>query len=127
MTTTRTRLRITLRELKSASNRVPIPATVLRFAQNHKAAEASEAEIRRYEEQRRRWKEEDRQREEAKREEAFEAEVARWRRAQDIRDYVRAALAALDAAEATSDGDQSERDRLRWALAYADRIDPLCG
>lgn len=87
----------------------------------------SEAEIRRYEEQRRRWEEEDRQREEEKREQAFEAEVAQWRRAQHIRDYVRVALAALGESDAATDDEQSERDRLRWALEYADHIDPLRG
>lgn len=97
-----------------------------RKLEEQRVAEAREAEIRRYEEQRRRWDEEERQREEAKREQAFEAEVARWRRAQDIRDYVRAALAALDEGDVATGDDQSVRNRLRWALEYADRIDPLC-
>ena len=57
----------------------------------------------------------------------LEAEVARWRRAQDIRDYVRAALAALDESDVATDDEQSARDRLRWALEYADRIDPWRG
>ena len=90
-----------------------------------RAAEAREAEIRRYEEQKRRWEEEDRRREEEKREQALEAEVASWRRAEDIRDYVRAALAALEERDPPHVDRQAERDRLRWALEYADRIDPL--
>jgi hypothetical protein len=78
-----------------------------------------------YQEQWWRWEDEERQREEAKREEAFDAEVARWRRAEDIRDYVRAALAALEEQDPPPVDRQAERDRLRWALEYADRIDPL--
>ena len=99
-----------------------------RKAEEQRAAEAREAEIRRYEEQKRRWEEEDRRREEEKQEQALEAEVARWRRAEDIRDYVRAALAALAALEKRNPPPvdrQPERDRLRWALEYADRIDPI--
>lgn len=96
-----------------------------RKAEEQRAAEAREAEIRRYEEQKRRWAEEDRRREEEKRGQALEAEVARWRRAEDIRDYVRAALAALEEQDPPPVDKQAERDRLRWALEYADRIDPL--
>jgi len=96
-----------------------------RKAEEQRAAEAREAEIRRYEERRRRWEEEERRREEAKRKEALEAEVALWRRAQDIRDYVRTALASLGDGDAMTDDGQSLRERLRWALEYADRIDPL--
>lgn len=96
-----------------------------RKAEEQRAAEAREAEIRLYEEQKRRWEEEDRRREEEKREQALEAEVARWRRAEDIRDYVRAALAAFEERDPPPVDRQADQDRLRWALEYADRIDPL--
>jgi len=51
--------------------------------------------------------------------------VARWRRAQDIRSYVQAALETLKDADPTNETDRVARERLRWALEYADRIDPL--
>ena len=78
-----------------------LPTAALSFklereAEEQRAIAEREAEQRRYEEQLRRWEEEERRREEAKREEALEAEAARWQRAQAIRDYVRAALAALE-------------------------------
>ena len=88
---------------------------------------AREEELRRYEEQKRRWDERERRREEEKREQALEAEIARWRRAEDIREYVRAALAALEEQDPPPMDRQAERDRLRWALEYADRLDPLSG
>lgn len=107
-----------------------LPAAALSFtlqreAEERRAAEAREAEIRRYEEQRRRWDEEERRREEEKREEAFEAEVDRWRRAQGIRHYVAAALGALEQRGLSAEAEQTERERLAWALKLAERIDPL--
>lgn len=50
--------------------------------------------------------------------------MSRWRRA-DLRDYVRAALAALEERDPPTVDRQAERHRLRWALEYADRLDPL--
>ena len=47
----------------------------------------------------RRQEEEERRREEERRGEELEAEVARWRRAQDIRSYVEAALEMLGDAD----------------------------
>jgi len=123
--TQKQRLEEMLPEFASYLTTAALSFKLQRKLEEQRAAEAREAEIRRYKEQQRRWEEEDRQRKEAKREEALEAEVARWRRAQDIRDYVRAALAALDEGDVAIDDEQSVRDRLSWALEYADRIDPL--
>ena len=55
-----------------------------------------EAQRQHLEEERRRWEEEQRRRKEAERLKELEAEIARWRRAQEIRAYVEAALQALD-------------------------------
>jgi hypothetical protein len=96
-----------------------------REAEKRRRAEERAAQQRRLEEQQRRWEREERQREEKHREEAFEAEAALWRRAQDVRDYVAAALATLDERGLSPENEQSERERLAWALAYADRLDPL--
>lgn len=107
-----------------------LPTVALSFklereAEAQRQAAARQTELRRLEEQQRRWEEESRRREEEKREHAFEAEVARWRRAQDIREYVRAALASLEKRGLPAEEKQAELDRLSWALKYADRIDPL--
>jgi len=91
-----------------------------------RAIEAREAAQRRHEEEMRHLQEAERRRKEELREKQLEAEVALWRRAEDIRDYVRATLAALGDGDVTEEG-QSVRERMGWALAYADRIDPLRG
>jgi hypothetical protein len=57
--------------------------------------------------------------------ERLTAEVAEWRKARDLRDYARQAMADLgDGDIQTADGG-SLREELRWALEYADKIDPL--
>ena len=107
-----------------------LPTVALSFKlereeEERRRIEAREAEIRRYEEQKRRWEEEERQRKEKEREEAFEAEVAAWHRARDIRDYAEAALASLPTRQLSPEDEQAERERLSWALRFADRLDPL--
>lgn len=109
-----------------------LPTVALSFklereAEERRKAEAREAEIRRYREQQQRWEEEERQREEERREQAFEAEAAQWHRAQAIREYVEAALTALERRRLTEEDEdeREERKRLAWALELAERIDPL--
>jgi len=57
--------------------------------------------------------------------ERLQAEVSAWQRARDLRAYAGEALAALGDGDATTTEGGSLRDELLWALAYADRIDPL--
>ena len=90
-----------------------------------RAIEAREAARVRYEEELRRLEEEERQRQEEHREKQLEAEVALWRRAEDIRAYVEATLTMLGKVDDVTEDGQSVRKRMGWALDYADRIDPL--
>lgn len=92
-----------------------------------RAIEAREAAQHRHEEEMRRLEEAERQRQEERREQQLKAEVARWRRAEDIRAYVMATLKSLGDGDAVIADGQSVRERMRWALDYADRIDPLRG
>ena len=57
--------------------------------------------------------------------ERLTAEVAQWRRARDLRAYAAEALADLGDGDVTTAEGGSLRDELRWALEYADHIDPL--
>ena len=91
--------------------------------ERHRLA-AIEAQRRHLEEEHRRWGEEERIRKEAERLKELEAEVARWRRAQDIRAYVEAALRALDG-KPDSEEEQERRAELALLLEQAERIDPL--
>ena len=72
----------------------------------------------------RRHLEEERRRKDAERLKELEGEVARWRRAQDIRAYVEAATHLL---EDSPDSDKLQRRRagLALLLKHAKRIDPL--
>ena len=96
-----------------------------RDADAQRAIAAREAELRRLEESRLRYQAEERRRQEEKREQQLEAEVALWRRAEDIRAYVQATLKILGDGDAVTADDKSARERMKWALEYADRIDPL--
>jgi hypothetical protein len=58
-----------------------------------------------------------REEEEWQRRDRLVDEVARWRQAQDARDYCRALATSRSGAEATA--------HVEWALEYADVIDPL--
>jgi len=91
--------------------------------ERHRVA-AVEAEHRRYEEQLRRWEEEERRRKEEERGKRLEAEVARWRRAEDIRAYVEVASRLLDG-KPDSEEVRRRRAELAWLLEHAERIDPL--
>jgi len=62
--------------------------------------------------------------EERVRAERLEGQVANWRRAQSIRDYVAAIRSHSDRGVPTNNPRFSE-DTLAWALTLADRIDPL--
>ncbi len=53
------------------------------------------------------------------------AEVNKWRQARDLRSYASEALEDLGTEDVTTSEGTSLRDELQWALAYADRIDPL--
>jgi hypothetical protein len=64
---------------------------------------------------------------EARREREFEATIARWRVAHDIRAYVTEARALVqDAKLQLTPGGETER-HFAWAAAYADKVDPLRG
>lgn len=89
-----------------------------RKAEQEEWARQQEAERRREQEQRRK-------EEELRREKDLEKSVARFRLARDIRDLVSASRAAVaDAGLSVTAGSDLER-RMEWALAYAERIDPV--
>lgn len=98
-----------------------------RQAEEERAWAARQAELRRMEEAKLRHEQEERQRQEKRRRDEFDTEVARWRHAHDVRAYVAAALAKLEAEPLEGEAGQKVRERLRWALAYADMVDPLIG
>ena len=102
---------------------VHVPIAAGKLAEIH-AEDARREQARRQEEERREAAAE-RRREEERRAAKLLESVRLWRQAADIRSYVRAALAALEASGISPEVEQEERDCLRWALEYADRIDPL--
>lgn len=106
-------------------SRVALAFKLRRQAEEERARAAREAELRRWEEARLRAEQEERRSEEARRGERLEGVVSRWRRAKDIREYVQAAIHALGEADLESVPDETQREHLRWALAYADKLDPL--
>lgn len=106
-------------------SRVSLAFKLRRKAEEERARAAREAERRRLEESIRRQEAEERRRQEQRRGEQLEAEVQQWRRAQDIRDYVQAALKMLERTDPNNESSQVLRERLRWALEYADTLDPL--
>lgn len=114
-----------LAEFIANLSRASLAFKLKRQAEEERAQAAREAERRRWEEEKRRNEEEERQRQEKRRRDEFEAEVARWRRARDIRDYVQAALEALGEEDPSCASDKAQRERLRWALEYSDKLDPL--
>jgi hypothetical protein len=59
--------------------------------------------------------------------ERLTAEVAKWRQARDLRVYATEALADLGDGDVTTAEGRSLREELRWALEYADSIDPVHG
>jgi hypothetical protein len=73
----------------------------------------------------RRLDEAERQRHEELREKQLEAEVALWRRAEDIRAHVRAALALPGDGDAVTGDGRPVRESMHGALDYAGRNDPL--
>jgi hypothetical protein len=85
--------------------------------------EALQAQRRRHDEELRRWDEEERARKVAERLKELEADVAHWRRAQDIRAYVEAARQLLEGRPDTEE--TRRRAELEWLAEQADRIDPL--
>lgn len=105
-----------------------------------------QAEARRVEEQERRWRaekeeherqvaeerrrlEEQRRREaEARRDAQFAEMIGRWRLARDVREYIAETRGVVEAggrAIITPDGELDQH--LKWAAAYAERVDPLTG
>jgi hypothetical protein len=95
-----------------------------------------EKEAREAEERRRKWEIERREMErkevernrierEAQREKEIAGTISSWRLARDVREYVQEIYSLVKGAnlELTEGGD-AERE-LKWALAYADRVDPL--
>ena len=122
----RQRLEQMLEEFVQNLTTIALAFKLKREDDERRAVAAREAERRRREEELRQYEQAKRQREEKKNAEELEAEVARWKRAQDIRDYVQAASKSLRREHTASSDEQQARDRLRWALEYADMIDPLC-
>ena len=92
---------------------------------------AREEERRRkeFDEQEKRWRREEAERrrkeEEAARVKRIQEEIASWRMARDVRTYVSEIHALVkDADLRITEGADADQE-LKWALAYADRIDPL--
>lgn len=104
---------------------VALAVKLKREDDRRRAIEARESARQRHEEEMRRLEEAERKRQEELRENELEAEVARWRRAEDIRAYVRATLESFGGGDAVPEDGQSVQARMQWALDYADRIDPL--
>jgi len=75
------------------------------------------------EQDRRRREEEERQQKDARRAEQIAKQIDAWRLARDLRAYVAEVTALVGPAELEITGNANEE--LRWALAYADRLDPL--
>lgn len=120
--------------------RVPAIVKELRAASSKITELSAIAEVKRQEEQRKweaqqeKWRKEEaeRQRQQAehrrqealaRREKEFGELIGRWRLARDIREYVDATHALL-AAEQMRAAEALET-QLTWALAYAERLDPL--
>jgi hypothetical protein len=97
------------------------------------AAEAAKQQRLEREERHREWEEKrrleeearNRAREEAEREKQFEEKLDCWRLARDAREYVREARALVADANGTVEEGSPLDQSLKWAEAYADRVDPL--
>jgi hypothetical protein len=92
----------------------------------HREWEARQAQWNKEQEEERRMREAQARQEEAiRREEEFAASIGRWRLAQDVREYVSAVHALVNEAHVEiTQGGPLERE-LKWALDYANRVDPL--
>jgi hypothetical protein len=121
----RQRLEECLEEFVAYLSTVALAFKLKREEEARQAQAAHEKAVRDYEEYMRRFEEEKRQRQEEERGKKLEARVARWRRAQDIRDYIKVASRRLDSEDPISEDVQRQRNELAWALRWADRIDPL--
>ena len=88
-------------------------------------AEMERAQRERLEAERRRWEGEQRRREEVERARRFEEELARWRLARDVREYVAEVRALVAGACGCIDDGGPLDESLKWAEAYAKRVDPL--
>ena len=84
-------------------------------AEQRKVAAAEEAQ-RRYEEQQRQWRDKQRLQD-------FQAKIQNWRLAKDLREFVEESYRTVTAGECTFSPAYDET--LKWALEYADRIDPI--
>lgn len=89
-----------------------------------KREERAEAERREAAARARRWELERERQAEAARRQALEEMAERWRRAQLLRDFI-AAVEAEGAVPGPPDAPQELTDWLRWARAYASKLDPL--
>jgi hypothetical protein len=81
------------------------------------------------EEQHKRWRREEaelrRKEQEAAREKEILGAISKWRTARDVRAYVAEIHALVKEADVTiNEGGRGDQE-LKWALSYADRIDPL--
>jgi len=92
-------------------------------------ARERERQQKEFEEQQKRWRREEQERRrverEAQREKEIVQTISNWRMARDVRSYVAEIHGVVEAAELRiTEGGYADQD-LKWALAYADRIDPL--
>lgn len=98
----------------------PLAAAIKRRREEWEQArrEQQEEEARRFERERRR-------REEMERVRVFQEELDRWRLARDVREYIAEVRALSGTVRDDSGGLHLLEDRLTWAEAFAERIDPL--
>jgi hypothetical protein len=92
-------------------------------ARKHKAQ--MEEWDRRRREEARKAAEERARREELEDEKEFEASIARWRLAHDIREYIKETRAIVDDAHPRITVGGELEQHLEWAAKYAEKIDPL--
>jgi Skp family chaperone for outer membrane proteins len=115
-------------ELEAAVPRVRKLVTEERAEQEERARKrrVEQQEWARRQEEERALQEKQRQREaEARREKELEHAIGQWRLARDIRDFMKEASSVVaDAGMVVTPGGEFDR-QMRWALAYADRLDPL--
>jgi hypothetical protein len=113
---------------KAAPNTIAplIAAAIQREEEEERKWKAQQAEWERQRREEERKAAEQRRREEQlQREKKFEASIAHWRMARDIREYIAESRAIVEDARLDITADSEFDQHLKWAAGYADRIDPL--
>ncbi len=113
------------RPLEGCLNDVVARLHVLVHRQREARVANERAELRRQEEARHRREEQERAEAEQERARRLREEVERWELARSIRGYVAEAQAIVAAGHCTLIEDGKLAQSLRWAVAYADQIDPF--